>query len=133
MAERPFISSIQKLMGASVSQQRAAAKNIANQNTPGYRRIEVDFREVLRSVNNTQTVKLEGTKVQHLAALRDRQAEQVKAVDSGDPIEEGKVNNVDLDTEMGVMAKTQLYYQVLTRVMRGRFQKLNNSITGQTR
>lgn len=126
-----FLSSIQKLMGSAVSQQRAAAKNIANQNTPGYHRVEVDFKQVLRSINNTQKVQMGKTKQNHLSTLNDRRAEQVKPVEANDPIEEGKVNNVDLDNEMGIMAKTQLYYAVLARVMRQRFRNLDSAITGR--
>lgn len=131
MDNAKFISSIQKLMGAAVSQQQAAAKNIANQNTPGYHRVEVDFKQVLRSKNNKQKVRMGVTNKEHLTTLADRRAEQVEPVEANDPIEEGKVNNVDLDNEMGILAKTQLYYAVLTKVMRKRFANLDSSITGR--
>jgi len=133
MDNSKFISSIQKVMGAAVSQQRASAKNIANQNTPGYHRIEVDFKQVLRSINNTQKVQIGRTNRGHFTALNDRRAEQVKPVEVKDSIEKGKVNNVDLDNEMGIMAKTQLYYAVLTRVMRQRFSNLDTATTGRNR
>ena len=127
------ISAFQRLLGAAQSQQRALSKNIANQNTPGYRRVEVDFHEVLRDIRNADTIRLESTSRTHLPSLRTRQQRAIAPEATNEPIEAGRVNNVDLDMEMSNLAKTQLYYMLVARATRQKFQHLSSSITGKTR
>jgi len=133
MLEKQYIHSLQRLLSASQSQQRALSKNIANQNTPGYRRVEVNFDEVLRGIRNGDSIRLEPTSRRHLPSLHTRKNQAIVPEQTTEPIERGQVNNVDLDMEMSNLAKTQLYYQLVARTMRQKFQHLRTSITGNTR
>ncbi len=133
MIRDDYIPAFQRLLGAAQSQQRALSKNIANQNTPGYRRVEVDFAEVLRDVRNADTIRLKSTSGDHLPSLRTRKHRAVVPEESAEPIEQGRMNNVDLDMEMSNLSKTQLYYMLVARAMRQKFQHLGTSITGNTR
>jgi len=131
--ENKFIASIQRLMDAAVAQQGAVAQNLANQNTPGYRRVEVNFDEVLRGITGSNKVVMEQTSQNHRSTLGSREATQISPRQSSDPIPRGKINNVDMDAEMANLAKTQLYYDVLAKVMHQRFSHLKESITGKIR
>jgi len=131
MPQDNFIGSVQQLLRSTILQQRALAKNIANQNTPGYSREEVDFNQVLQNLKANENVHLMATKREHIS--QNSQATGIAEVQkSSEPIPPGKINNVDLDSEMSNMAKTQLYYEMLARVMRNRFQNLRSVITGKT-
>ena len=131
MLQENFMNSVQRMLQATIKQQRALSKNIANQNTPGYHREEVDFAKVLRGLKTGQSVKLEATEPTHLTGAVTKES-GIQAEQTNEPIEQGKINNVDLDYEMSNMAKTQIYYEMLARVMRQRFRDLRMTITGKT-
>lgn len=131
MPQDNFIGSVQQLLRSTILQQRALAKNIANQNTPGYHREEVDFNQVLQNLKANENVHLLETNREHIST-NSQAADVVEVKKSSEPIPQGKINNVDLDNEMSNMAKTQLYYEMLARVMRNRFQNLRSVITGKT-
>ncbi len=131
MPQDDFITSVQQLLRSSIIQQRALAKNIANQNTPGYHREEVNFNAVLQNLKSNENVHLLTTNQEHLSDA-DFGTDGVEAEKTHEPIPTGRINNVDLDNEMSNLAKTQLYYEMLARVMRNRFQNLRSAITGKT-
>jgi len=119
------------MLQVSIKQQRALAKNVANQNTAGYRREEVDFEKVLQGLESNRSVRLKATEASHLNGSKSLSSSiEAEVTNEGIPV--GQINNVDLDHEMSNMAKTQIYYEMLARVMRQRFQNLRMTITGKT-
>jgi flagellar basal-body rod protein FlgB len=91
------------ISGASL-RQATIAQNIANANTPGYRRKDVDFHSALTS------------------AMRDgdpRAAQFSARVDSTGPVR-ADGNSVDIDAESARSAENALEYEALVQVARGR-------------
>ena len=131
MLQDTFLNSVQRMLQVSIKQQRALAKNVANQNTAGYRREEVDFEKVLQGLESNRSVRLKATEASHLNGSKSLSSSiEAEVTNEGIPV--GQINNVDLDHEMSNMAKTQIYYEMLARVMRQRFQNLRMTITGKT-
>jgi flagellar basal-body rod protein FlgB len=93
------------LAGAS-RRQAAIAENLANVNTPGYQRKDVDFHSALQ---------------QAFAAGRDAVArvEPVARVDAAAPMR-ADGNSVDLDAEAAAQAQTGLEYEALAAVIKAR-------------
>ncbi|MCK5119946.1 MAG: flagellar basal body rod protein FlgB [Candidatus Latescibacteria bacterium] len=121
-----------KVLDATALRQRVVANNVANVTTPDYQRTEVAFEEDLREALTGREVKGARTHRDHMALGR-RDVTTVKPEvfqpdDKGDP---SGVNNVDIDVEMGNLAKNQLEYAVSARLLSDRIQALRRSIRGR--
>lgn len=99
-------------MDAMTLRQRITAANIANADTPGYRRHQVNFEDELRRVQDGANAR----------AIRDVTAS----------IEETD-NRVILEDELLEMADTQIRVHMLTRSLRQHFDLLRIGITGNNR
>lgn len=124
---------INNSLDAAMLRTRAVSNNIANVNTPGYRRVEVSFEKELR--NALDRTKLQGARTDegHLKmgrpGLVDVHASAYKPVD---PTLPSGVNNVDIDSEMAKLAEAQIMYNYGVKFGQGVFKKLNAAIKGQS-
>ncbi|UCC69761.1 MAG: flagellar basal body rod protein FlgB [Armatimonadota bacterium] len=108
------------LEGAA-ARQGAIAHNLANVDTPGFTRTDVEFEEAL-------ALALEGARrAPHRAAdfiaalsLRPRPDRLAPARADG--------NNVDIDREMVLLSRNALRYQAVTEALAGRIRALRNVI-----
>jgi flagellar basal-body rod protein FlgB len=110
-----------KLMDLSALRQEAIASNIANAETPGYRRIDVspDFASQLKAQVNS------GASVTQLDSLQpslveDSQARTVRP--------DG--NSVDLEHELLTMNKNSVEYGFLTEIASTNIKQLKMAISG---
>jgi flagellar basal-body rod protein FlgB len=87
--------------------QATLASNVANANTPGYRRQDVDFHGALKSAMQS------GEQVGHTAFAA--------ATDSSAPMQ-ADGNTVDIDVEQANLAKNGLEYEALVSVAHARIQ-----------
>jgi flagellar basal-body rod protein FlgB len=101
------------IQGAAV-RQTALADNIANANTPGYRRKDVDFQSALRGAMAGGKSALESLTF----TPQPDMASQVRADGS----------SVDIDQEASYLAQTGLEYEGLVQVARGRIDILESAI-----
>jgi flagellar basal-body rod protein FlgB len=121
-----FDSTQQLLMGAlhgAAARQTALSQNIANANTPGYQRVDVDFHSQLQqaaqqmagadATGDTPTVS-----PADLTFTPQAQASQMQ-VDG---------NTVDIDTENANLAQNGLEYEALVSVMGARTAILQSAI-----
>ncbi len=121
-----------KVLDATALRQRAVANNVANVSTPGYRRTEVAFEEDLREALAGGKVKGSRTHRAHIAlGKRDVTTVKPRAFQPDDESDPSGVNNVDIDVEMGNLAKNQLEYAVNARLLSDRIQALRRSIRGR--
>jgi flagellar basal-body rod protein FlgB len=125
---------LKKTLDAQATRQRAHAQNIANAETPGYRRVAVDFESELQSVlgeNNVGAMKR--TDSRHMntggsGTLEDLAPKiRVEQPDS----ESSGVNSVDMDQEMSEMAETQIRYLTALELLKRRYTSLKSAIKGQ--
>lgn len=112
-----------KLLDASVLRQEAIAANIANAETPGYRRIDIapDFATELRSRVTA------GAKSGELTALNPRLAEDQRAR-SVRP--DG--NTVEIEGELLEMNRNGVEYEYLTELVSRNIKQLRLAITGRS-
>lgn len=99
-------------MAGAATRQKAISDNIANANTPGYKRTDVDFQAQLQ---------------QALAGGDDdSQLESLQFTPSVDTTSTARAdgNNVDIDQEMSNLSENSLDYQTLESVARARIQML---------
>ena len=111
---------------------RAIANNLANVNTPGYQRIEVEFESKLRDALDEK--KLSGSVDQngHMQLGKgDLDRLEPIAYRSKDPTLPGEINNVDVDMESAKLAENQLLYNFGIKFIQMRKGDIENAITGQ--
>lgn len=119
------------------SRFQAVAENLANVNTPGYRRKEVDFEENLREALEgveARTGRLEPTATDENHIGRRQDADTVE-FDIEEHTVEGDLvrldgNNVDMEIEMAKMAETRMAYTAVTRVMAKRAELIRTAMGG---
>jgi flagellar basal-body rod protein FlgB len=95
------------IRGAS-ARQSAIASNVANANTPGYRRQDVDFHGALKSAMASAT---DESSLEHTAFT--------PTTDGSAPMQ-ADGNAVDIDVEQANMAKNGLEYEALISVANAR-------------
>lgn len=95
--------------------QSVLSGNLANINTPGYKRRDVDFGIELETAKNRLTIGV------------NRSEPQVR-IDPGARRIDG--NGVDLEKEVFALSENEIRYQTLTQMTRGYFRGLKNVIRG---
>ena len=102
-------------MRAEGARQQAIANNIANMNTDGFRRSDVNFDEVLAKAldkdGNLDTKKLEVEVYQTLNT----------------PVNE-RGNDVSLDNEVGEMVKNTLRHKTYMLMLKKKYQQMDQAL-----
>ena len=116
-----YINVLDKAADASWTREGLIANNIANADTPGYKRQDIDFQTALRNeLGRYQYTSLD-TKIKN-ADLSELNA-SVYTDHRGYSYRLDK-NNVDPDTEQVELASEQIKYQALTTSITSEFQRL---------
>ncbi len=104
----------------------AIAANIANADTPGYRAVDVPFDRALERAGLRMAV----THPRHRPGAAARPGTDQVVLSGGVPRKDG--NDVDVDQEMAKLARNQIEYRFLTRMLGNRFRKYREAITGRS-
>ena len=118
-------------LDAAALRQQAIAHNLANAETPNYRRFDVVFEEALARQEREAARRKIALRRTHDAHLSGPQPDPVQPVVVRDVSStmRNDGNNVDVDREMAALAKNTLFYQTLTRVMGARLLALRTAIS----
>ncbi len=108
-------------MDVQLKRQELHAQNIANAETPGYKRKYVAFEEYLQE--SKMKLKLSTTNQKHLPTFP--KVVNAKEVVMKDTSITNDKNNVDIDMEVTEMTKDALRYQVLSRLMSMNIDRYN--------
>lgn len=122
-----------RAMTAASIRQEVIANNIANVNTPNYRKSVVEFEELLaREIYGEEPdgkLDLVRTHDKHLPFKPlDFHAEPTILQDTTHTMRVDD-NNVDIDIEMATLAKNQLYYNAMVTEFGGHVTRIKNAIT----
>ena len=113
-----YIDVLDKAMDASALRSKAIANNIANANTPHYKRQDVSFAENLqRALKNSKFETLD----QKVSSLKLPRLNGTMFTDSEGYSYRLDGNNVDIDTENVQMAANQLLYNGLEQSVNSEF------------
>ncbi len=131
MLNRSFanINIYKKALDASWLRNKAISNNIANVNTPNYKRQEVNFDDVLRSyLEESGPVRLKKTNTGHMDAPGMSMQPTITEVKDTAFREDG--NNVNIDVEMTERTKNEIRYTAISDKMTGTFTNLRTAIKG---
>ena len=104
---------LQRAIEGAGMRQQVLAQNIANANTPGYQRKDVDFHDALRTAMGEGASALQGVS---FSVQTDQSATRADG------------NGVDIDVESADMAKNGLEYQALVSVAKARLEILQSAM-----
>ena len=127
-----YINVLDKAADASWTRESVISHNIANVDTPGYKRQDLDFESLLRQeLSNYKYVSLDD-KVNNLNDEMDRGWTSLKPTVFTDYAYykyrlDG--NNVDIDTEEVELASEQIKYQALTTSITQEFSRMRSVLT----
>ncbi|MCL5982022.1 MAG: flagellar basal body rod protein FlgB [Firmicutes bacterium] len=114
--------SLHKGLDAAAERQRVMAHNLANVNTPNFKRSEVIFAESLRAaLTRGGGLPLAATHPRHIGS-QDQLAQarhSVRRDRSTTMRADG--NNVDIEREMATLASNQLQYNAMTQLLNEKY------------
>lgn len=118
-----YINIMDKAADASWLRENVITNNIANADTPGYKRADVDFESALkRELGSSKYVSLD-KKVRGLNS--DLSGLSVSSyTDSANYSYRLDGNNVDVDTEQVELASEELRYEMLTTAINEEFSRM---------
>lgn len=108
---------LEKLLDYSALKHKVIGQNIANADTKGYKRRDIEFKELLQS--NMQDLQSSQSKTSPF---------NVKIDEESPVISEG--NNVDINREMADMAQNSIMFKFATKKLSGYYQSLQSVIKG---
>lgn len=116
---------LQRAMNATALRQQVTANNIANADTPGFKRSFVRFEDQLQEATNRRRLRGYVTHERHIAVGASK-------VDAVEPLVEtddtttmrNDGNNVDIDREMALNAAAELQYVALVQATSSRYSQL---------
>lgn len=112
----------QRLLDVAALRQETIAANIANVDTPGYRRLEVspDFASLLKS-------QLASGSALNSSSLKPKVVEDTRATTT-----RPDGNTVEIEHELVAMNRNAVEYEFLTEIVSRNIKQLRTAITGRT-
>lgn len=112
----PFANDLQRSMTQTTQRHALIVNNLANVNTPGYKRKDMDFGIVLEEEMQKGPEAIERELGEAFGGQEDETSIRLDG------------NNVDLEREVMALAETELRYQALTDMANSYFSGLKNVI-----
>lgn len=123
-----YINVLDKAADASWLRETAITNNIANVDTPGYKRQDVDFQSVLKKeLGRTKYASLDQRMNQLNTGLNKLNVSTY--TDAANYSYRLDGNNVDIDTENVELASEQLRYQAITTGINSQFARMKAVIS----
>jgi len=116
-------------LDATDLRSKTIANNIANVNTPNFKRSDVEFEKVLQGYINGGKLSGTTTHEEHISiGVRSIKDVEHKVVKSGNYSTRRDKNNVDIDVEMAELAKNTIAYNTLSTQLNNHFSRLRIAI-----
>lgn len=130
LSKNNLLNLADRAMGLAVRRQALIASNLANIDTPGYRTQDLDFEQALKAAlgqGQGQSLPMARTHDSHLGG--DFEV-SMAVTHPGKPVSErNDGNDVSLDRESMLLARTQSNYQVAALLAQGELRKMRLAIT----
>ena len=117
------------MLNAGSKKQKAIADNLANVMTPGYKRKDVDFADIIRQVSSDNQIKPIVANPRHISGARNISDIEPRVIEFNSS--NGSGNNINLEEEMADNAKNQLFYGANAHIIGSKFKVLKACIRGR--
>ena len=122
------INSLKSAMDFASAKNRAISSNIANIETPGYKRFKIMLDEKLGKTSGSRLT-LERTNAGHIDSSNGSSGKGYSIVRDDDTIQRADGNNVDIDRELADMSANAIYYTSLSGFLAKNFASLRSIIS----
>ena len=119
-----YINVLDKAADASVIRQELLSNNIANNDTPNYKRKDLKFESFLQ-----KEIKGDGDLDKKIASANLSKLNGSVYTDREELSYRYDGNNVDIDVEQGYLAENQIRYYTLLQTMTQEFQRIKSVLT----
>ncbi|WP_231881809.1 flagellar basal body rod protein FlgB [Anaerosporomusa subterranea] len=130
LSSAPHAALLEQAIAAASVRHKVIADNIANVNTPGFKRSEVRFEDALREEMDSKKKKLPMsiTHERHIGQIVRSNAlsPQIRTVTENSYRTDG--NNVDIEIEMANMAKNTIYYDATVQQLSRHYSSIKSAI-----
>ena len=134
LVNAPVIDYMSRGMSAANLRHEVISNNIANVNTPKFKKSDVVFESLLAKelglFDEQGKLEVVRTHDRHMPIPMKGRAMPEVIMDTSTTMRTDK-NNVDIDKEMANLAKNQIYYNAMTKEMGSFIQKLKTTITSK--
>ncbi|QGQ96225.1 flagellar basal body rod protein FlgB [Paenibacillus psychroresistens] len=128
---KPSFQLLEKSLDAATMRQRTITNNIANVDTPYFKRSDVTFESLLqKEMGTSPTLASYRTDARHFSFGGSLQQISPQISEDQASIMNNNLNNVDMDTEMSQMAKNQLSYNTEIQMVNHEFKIMRSAISG---
>ncbi len=111
---------LEKMLDVSSVKHKVIANNIANVNTPGYKKMEVSFADQLEKAVNESSMNKFDTFQPKIVISKEDASETVR----------NDGNNVDMDKEVSSLVKNTLTYSIYTQLLAKKYEVVKSAIEG---
>jgi flagellar basal-body rod protein FlgB len=120
-------------ISAAEMRQKVISNNIANVDTPKFKRSEVVFEQLLQQSMGSDQPRIAGrrTNPRHFVIGSSASVPEAEAVTDEHSIVNNNLNNVDIDREMSLLAKNQLSYNLYIQQMTHDVKMMRTAIEGR--
>jgi flagellar basal-body rod protein FlgB len=108
------------MLDVSSVKHKVIANNIANVNTPGYKKMEVSFADQLEKALNESAMNKFDTLQPKIVISKEDTSETVR----------NDGNNVDMDKEVSSLVKNTLTYGIYTQLLAKKYEGIKSAIEG---
>lgn len=127
----PLMIMLEKKLDAAALRQKVIANNLANVDTPGFKKSHVEFEDVLRQAQNKDSLRLRTTDSRHIDFSINIQAAQARVVIDNSTSQRNDGNNVDIDSEMTALAKNGIDYQAISQILGKKYSGRIKLVSGK--
>lgn len=123
-------SILEETLDASWARNDAIAQNIANVDTPTYKRKDIAFEDILNKALDGTNLDGNLTDKRHIA-INNSDIDEIQPTlveDNSKTSMRIDGNNVDIDSEMTNMAKNTIKYNTLVQLINNNYSKIKNVI-----
>jgi flagellar basal-body rod protein FlgB len=130
----PYIA-VRKGLDAASVRQKVISNNLANVDTPHYKRSEVNFEDAFKQAVEKSPKRLIGFRTSNMHIpinpVTDINSVQPTIWRENDTFTRADDNNVDMDVEMAGLAKNELMFNALIESLNRKLSMLKQSIRGR--
>lgn len=130
LIESESMKKLERALDASALRQNLLSQNLANVNTPYYKRLDIDFKTVFAAEVDKNELQLYRTHPKHISNSTPVEG-AIHVTRETKTIERYDQNNIDPEYEMAQVVENSLYFQAVSQELAGKFSTLKMVIRGQ--
>ena len=124
------VNMLNKTLDVSLLRQRVMANNIANSDTPNFKRTDLNFEAELKRALDSENVRPFPVKMTHEKHIPFQRAQDWNEVQPRRVLDylttsKNNGNNVDIEVEMMGVLQNQLRYTLMSQLVQGEFGRVN--------